>query len=513
MDVARPYLSKEDLTQWISKSVFVTNFPDHCTARDLWNVCTAYGKVADVYIPLKKSKADKKFAFVRFLNVDNFEHLIENIGTIWMGRFRLHANPVRFQREPRAQKFSTPPKENVGPVKHSFASVLKSNNVETPVSSPAIVMDDSCLVESDSSCSLMGKIKDINALSNLYIILADEGFDNFTLSYLGGFWVHIDAGSVTSKEKMLNHVGVASWFSELHHANDYFVSEDRLVWISIEGLPKVTWNNTALAKIVSQWGSLSDVEEASDATVPFKKVCVVTKPSTIINDSSSSDEDSVEDDETDHVLESSCMKQQGESENQSNVSKQGITSADPFGIYDILNRNNDQVKVSKDMSSEEQTFPPSFTPTSVKDKAGDDFPNSDQHKSSFHRNSEGVSVEQNGNIRPIKIKSGGSILEVMEDLVKIGQTMGYNMEGFGFSSEILCIWDTSKFVKDNVTISDSFLAIRGTWILSSTKLLIVVVYAPQDFSERKILWDYIDHIIQLWEGECVILGDFNEVRF
>ncbi|GKF58056.1 hypothetical protein Tco_0171593, partial [Tanacetum coccineum] len=169
------------------------------------------------------------------------------------------------------------------------------------------------------------------------------------------------------------------------------------------GLPKVTWNNTALAKIVSQWGSLSDVEEVTDATVPFKKVCVVTKPSTIINDrlkiivkgkvywirvkeleawtpdfnnkfckSSYSDEDSVEDDETDLVSESSCMKQQGESENQSNVSKQGITSADPFGIYDILNRNNDQVKVSKDMSSEEQTFPPGFTPTSVKDKAGDD---------------------------------------------------------------------------------------------------------------------------------------------
>ncbi|GKE62401.1 RNA-directed DNA polymerase, eukaryota [Tanacetum coccineum] len=409
MGVARPHLSKEDLTQRISKSVFVTNFPDHCTARDLWNVCTAYGKVADVYIPLKKSKAGKKFAFVCFLNVDNFERLIENIGTIWMGRFRLYANPVRFQREPRAQKFSTPPKENVGPVKHSFASVLKSNNVETLVSSPAIVMDDSCLVESDSSCSLMGKIKAINALSNLYIILADEGFDNFTLSYLGGFWVRIDAGSITSKEKMLSHVGVASWFSELQHANDYFVTKERLVWISIEGLPKVTWNNTALAKIVSQWGSLSGVEEASDATVPFKKMCVVTKPSTIINDrlkiimkgkvywirvkeleawtpnfnnefyeSSSSDEDSVENDKNDHVSESSCMKQPSESEIQCNVSKQGNTSADPFRIYDILNRNNDKEKVTKDVSSEEQTFPPSFTSTSVNDKAGDEFLNSHQ---------------------------------------------------------------------------------------------------------------------------------------
>ncbi|GKE16894.1 RNA-directed DNA polymerase, eukaryota, partial [Tanacetum coccineum] len=70
-----------------------------------------------------------------------------------------------------------------------------------------------------------------------------------------------------------------------------------------------------------------------------------------------------------------------------------------------------------------------------------------------------------------------------------------------------------KFVKDNVTISDSFLAIRGTWVSSSTKLLIVTVYAPQDFSKRKILWDYIAYMIQSWEGECVIFGDFNKVRF
>nr|GEW12446.1 RNA-directed DNA polymerase, eukaryota, nucleotide-binding alpha-beta plait domain protein [Tanacetum cinerariifolium] len=124
---------------------FITSALDHCTARDLWNVFTAYGKVVDVYIPIKKSKAG-------------------------MGRFRLHANPVRFQREPRDHKFSTPPKENVG-----------------------------------------------------------------------GFWVRIDAGSLTSKEKMLSHVRVAFWFSELQHASDYFVTEERLVWISIKGLPKVTW--------------------------------------------------------------------------------------------------------------------------------------------------------------------------------------------------------------------------------------------------------------------------------
>ncbi|GKB97923.1 RNA-directed DNA polymerase, eukaryota [Tanacetum coccineum] len=260
----RSFLSKEDHTGKIFKTVFVTNFPDHITARDLWNVCTAYGKVVDVYIPLKRSKTGKKFAFVRFLKVDNMERLIENLCTIWIGRFHLHANPVRFQRE-SMDSFVQPSKVkiNSGPVKNSFASVLKSNDHKgspSSDSSPAIVMDDSCIVDNDLSCSLMGKIKDINALSNIYVIFADEGFDNVNISYLGGFWILIEACSVASKEKMLNHEGLASWFSELCIADPSFVSEDRLVWISIEGLPFNTWNNNAYAKIISQWGTLSEVD-------------------------------------------------------------------------------------------------------------------------------------------------------------------------------------------------------------------------------------------------------------
>ncbi|GJU66866.1 hypothetical protein Tco_1253125, partial [Tanacetum coccineum] len=130
-------------------------------------------------------------------------------------------------------------KINTGPVKNSFVFVLKSNDHKGSPSSdsPAIVMDDSCIVDNDLSCSLMGKIKDINALSNIYVIFADEGFDNVNISYLGGFWILNEACSVASKEKMLNHEGLASWFSELCIVDPYFVSEDRLVWISIEGLP------------------------------------------------------------------------------------------------------------------------------------------------------------------------------------------------------------------------------------------------------------------------------------
>nr|GEV89176.1 hypothetical protein [Tanacetum cinerariifolium] len=208
MGDCRSFKSKEDLTQRISKSVFVTNFPNQFSARDLWNVCNAYGKVVDVYIPLKKSKAGKKFAFVCFLKVDNLDRLADNLCTIWIGRLRLHANPVRYQRETRASSFKS--------------------------------------------------TKDINALPNLYVIFSNEGFEHINITYLGGFSVRIDSDSLSSKEKIIKHVGVASWFNGLLPASNSFVSDERIVWISVEA--------------------------EDDSSFPFKKLCVITRPNVIIND-------------------------------------------------------------------------------------------------------------------------------------------------------------------------------------------------------------------------------------
>nr|GEW00071.1 RNA-directed DNA polymerase, eukaryota [Tanacetum cinerariifolium] len=45
------------------------------------------------------------------------------------------------------------------------------------------------------------------------------------------------------------------------------------------------------------------------------------------------------------------------------------------------------------------------------------------------------------------------------------------------------------------------------------KLMIVVVYAPQDASEKRMLWGYLTHVSNQWDGEIVMMGDFNEVRY
>nr|GEV66188.1 RNA-directed DNA polymerase, eukaryota, reverse transcriptase zinc-binding domain protein [Tanacetum cinerariifolium] len=466
-------------------------------------------------------------------------------------------------------------KGNEGIANNSFALVLKTIVQNTKMAydpSPALDLDDSCILEKDMSCLLMGKIKDINALSNLYVILANEGFEQVNLTYIGGVWVLIDTSSTSSKEKISKHVRVASWFKELLPASDSFVSENRLVWISVEGLPMRTWTRNTFAKIVSPCGSLLEVEDEEDSSLPYKKLCVILKPHTVIDykikvivkghvywirvkeleawspdfsnylsDNSSAgdlleDEDvkkvngkkgnTCEEDketEVDHVSESSCVNINGDAfENNSIGHDKKNTPKDPFGIYKILNRKNGK----KDFKSDDPCFPPGFTPVDVKETFGETNGDSiNQPNEDLQTNQEGLGQSAKKSwIQEINRKHKVNFVAIQETKMKdiglfsIKALWGNFSYDFAFnpfvgsSGGILCVWDPNLFIKDSVTISDSFMAVRGTSVPTSTKLLIVSVYAPQDLSEKRVLWEYIGRMTNLWEGECVILGDFNEAR-
>ncbi|GJV69504.1 RNA-directed DNA polymerase, eukaryota [Tanacetum coccineum] len=85
-------------------------------------------------------------------------------------------------------------------------------------------------------------------------------------------------------------------------------------------------------------------------------------------------------------------------------------------------------------------------------------------------------------------------------------------DSVGNSGGILCVWDPNSFCKSSHTVSDYFIMVRGEWRLNGKEVLFIVVYAPHDFKEKQTLWDYLTHEIGKWNGEVVIMGDFNEVR-
>ena len=93
------FRSKEDDVAKISTSIFVNNFPESFSAKDLFHACKQYGHVVDSFIPTKRAKDGKRFGFVRFINVFSIERLVNNLCTIWVGQMKLNANVARFNRE------------------------------------------------------------------------------------------------------------------------------------------------------------------------------------------------------------------------------------------------------------------------------------------------------------------------------------------------------------------------------------------------------------------------------
>lgn len=70
-------------------SFFFTNFLEDFLFQELWKAFMKWGKVVDVYVPLKRDEFWKKFGFVRILEVNNIRALEEQFSSIWFGSYRL----------------------------------------------------------------------------------------------------------------------------------------------------------------------------------------------------------------------------------------------------------------------------------------------------------------------------------------------------------------------------------------------------------------------------------------
>ncbi|GJV56809.1 RNA-directed DNA polymerase, eukaryota [Tanacetum coccineum] len=494
------FRSNEDGVRSISRSIFVTNFPDSTTAKDLWKICQGYGSVVDVFIPNRKSKAGKRFAFVRFIRVGNIERLVGNISTLWIGRMHLQANVVRFERPPINTARPSFPSKPFNNGSSSFASVLKGNNLPHVISpSPAMVLDESCIVSRDLDLFVMGEAKNILSIPNLYILLSNEGFHNVKLSYLGGLWVMIELESINSKEKFMQHSGVASWFSNLCNAQLDFVSRNRIVWVDIEGVPIHAWSRATFNKIGSKWGEVMEIEECKDDLFARKRICIKTSQednifekfkiivkgkvfvirakelfvwspvfkvdneATFFSDAESSKgSDEGKGDDVNKGMESDgeAVSDTYFGENSDNLNKEHdqvlspkvvVSSLDPFNIYETLRKKSDKVLHNEPDSS--IPFPPGFTPRNdnlnvddqvVKDKTpvlsqrqSEGFCSrvmEDLHQDVDHSFSDNNSIGNKGH----DSRKGGSILDVLDGMVKVGQAMGYDMDG--------CLKDMEKII-------------------------------------------------------------------
>nr|GEZ89676.1 RNA-directed DNA polymerase, eukaryota [Tanacetum cinerariifolium] len=284
--------------------------------------------------------------------------------------------------------------------------------------------DESCTVSRDLTRHVTGKVKDIESITNLRTLLLKEGFPNVNLSYLGGLWVLIELENVSSKNSLLEHVGG--------------INGEKL-WI--------------LKTIMGH-----HVEYKSDGE-------------SIHGDKPGPVDAQLTDDEADAESDGDGVSETVFGDNSSSHQVAGYESgyadspslSHPTGFTPVVSetpKEGDAVDV-KTANNNDQEYPSVVNAKVMNSNV--EIPES----------SNGVSISTSKG----HVNNGGSILDVLEDMIRVGQSMGYNLEG--------CMKDIER---------------------------IIVVYAPQQLSMKRTLWDYIGSLLRRWNGEAIVMGDFNEMK-
>lgn len=82
-----------------TKSFFFTNLPEGFKVSALYSVFHRFGKVEEVYVPLRCDRLGKRFGFVKFQEVSDVEEMESRLREVWLGDTRLKVNAARFGRE------------------------------------------------------------------------------------------------------------------------------------------------------------------------------------------------------------------------------------------------------------------------------------------------------------------------------------------------------------------------------------------------------------------------------
>ncbi|GKA08064.1 RNA-directed DNA polymerase, eukaryota, partial [Tanacetum coccineum] len=302
--------------------------------------------------------------------------------------------------------------------------------------------------------------------------------------------------------------GVNSWFSSIQQASDSFSIDERVAWIDVEGIPLKDWSRNTFIKIYSKWCSLL-YEEGEDA--PYfhrKRLCIKTTSNENIfesfkivvkgkifwihvkevsgwapdfsdsqDDSSESHNEFVDDKSKDRYTE-----------------KASEAEEIPDTVFEAKEPGEIKGSVTKEYPKRPSRFSPHKSDGLVKKHVS-----SEQDHGSKTVTKEDETKMEHANLFDI-ISCWGNL----HFAFVVGPSVGN-------SGGILCVWDSNVFHKENSTVLDYFIAIMGKWLPNDKNYLIISVYAPQELSEKKMVWQYLVHVIGGWNGDVIIMGDFNKV--
>nr|GEX27197.1 putative RNA-directed DNA polymerase, eukaryota, reverse transcriptase zinc-binding domain protein [Tanacetum cinerariifolium] len=299
------------------------------------------------------------------------------------------------------------------------------------------------------------KVKEFASLTNLKVVLGKEGYANIELKYVGDervIWVEVKGvpckwWSRNTFSRIASRWGTLLNGKELeeegYHSNRICIRR-KLNTAVFDYFKMVYRGMTCRVRAIEVPGWVPDFEEDG-------------KEGYNVNDGLHEDDmyggvsenlkDVEGESEREEVPETNFEEVPDKSIFEGNSVKQNdIHSEDPFGIYEVFNIKRDGKNID-DKHEDSLKYPPGFTPNKEGDVPVEKVDNWSDKNRLNNGQEDGVCVGQHvdervkvsndkhestcfGNFKKSNIpRKGGSILELIDDLVNVGQTMGYDMTG------------------------------------------------------------------------------------
>ncbi|KAL3629987.1 hypothetical protein CASFOL_026299 [Castilleja foliolosa] len=271
-------------------SIFVSNFPEDWKERDIYEWLSKYGRIFDVFIPNKRTKKGRTFAFVDFVGVHNIASLANHIDKMWIGLRKIRANvsrqissavinqvvrfPINHSSRRDNRKFAEVVKKN--PEFQSGKTVEFNANRKGQSTSSRDCKHLTCsTTEKDlvwaKSC-LVGK-SDLIA-SEIRKEILDGGYFGVKVSSLrqNKFILHYENPTSLERLKKDNVDWLGKLFSSLKKWDKSDVASRRNVWINVYELQLHLWNINSYKTISSSVGTLIEVDKATQMKTDLSKV-------------------------------------------------------------------------------------------------------------------------------------------------------------------------------------------------------------------------------------------------
>nr|GEY24798.1 RNA-directed DNA polymerase, eukaryota, reverse transcriptase zinc-binding domain protein [Tanacetum cinerariifolium] len=462
----RRYTTKEEDVAKISTSLFITNFPESTSAKEMFNACKQYGHVVDTFIPTKRSKAGKRvkeFASLAYLKMALYNEGFMDIkiqykGEFWvlmefvneksLKLFRDNVFRIRAKETPGwVPEFMDDEDDDDDEIKNGGINGQETGN---GVNSDAEEVPETAVEEKGQ--------EENNADEENLEKTGDKSKDPETSG------INKEDGTINNYEKV-NEVNVEEFQNLSGNGCSKYSKEVESDSICSGHFKKSKGPKTGGSIL----NLLDEVIKVGHVMGYKMDGCWVPEFMDDEDDDDQTDDqyddeiknDGINGQETGNGVNSdaeevpeTAVDEEGHEENnadEESLEKTGDKSEDPFNIYQLLNKNNDN---------------------GLAQKAKKDW------------------------VKQICVRNKINFLALQEtkmenmDIVCVKNCWGnlgfeyVHSDSVGNSGEILYVWDPNSFCKSSVTISDSFVMMRGVWRQSGKDVLLIAVYAPHDFKEK-----------------------------